>query len=53
MRRVLEKLLARKEELERSLAATDQAEKKTRISHKLEVAKEQIARAKWLLTEIE
>lgn len=53
VRRVLEKLLARKEELETSLAATDLAEKKTRISHKLEVAKEQIARAKWLLAEIE
>lgn len=50
--KVLEKLLAKVAELEADLAKAKSEQKRSRLERKLVVAREQIARAKWLMDEI-
>ena len=51
--KVLEKLRAKEAELTEELAAAPSREKQTRIQRKLDVAREHIERAEWLLAELE
>ena len=51
--KVLDKLLAKEAELEADLAKAKTEQKRSRLERKLVVAREQIARAKWLMNEID
>ncbi len=50
--KVLDKLRAKEAELEADLAKTKSEQKRSRLERKLVVAHEQLARAKWLMDEI-
>jgi hypothetical protein len=50
--KVLKKLRKRKVELEERVATESDGEHKDRLHRKLEIAREQISRAEWLLAEI-
>lgn len=51
--KTLAKLRHRSAEIEADIATTQNPDKRTRLTKKLDVATEQIARAQWLLEEIE
>lgn len=53
VRKVLAKLRKKSAELEAELASETRAGKKERLARKLGVARDQVARAEWLLSEIE
>ncbi len=53
VRKVLEKLRAKEAELESEIADAKKNEKKVRLERKLGIAREHIARAEWLLGEID
>ena len=48
----LNKLQAKEAELEADLACAKNEQKKSRLERKIRIAREQIARAKWLMGEI-
>jgi NAD-dependent SIR2 family protein deacetylase len=50
--KVLEKLQRKEKELQEEISSTNNADKKERLERKLGVAREQIARARWLLETI-
>jgi hypothetical protein len=52
VRRVLEKLRAKESSLEAEIAAAGD-EERARLERKLEIAREQISRAEWLLAEVD
>lgn len=51
--KVLEKLQKKVSQLEADIACEENADKKTRLTRKLGVAREHVERAQWLLTQIE
>lgn len=53
VQKVLEKLRKKSSELEAEIALEDKEEKKARLRRKLNVAREHMERAEWLLTQIE
>ncbi|MEE4235736.1 MAG: hypothetical protein V2I51_03340 [Anderseniella sp.] len=50
--KVLDKLQAKEAELEADLACANNEQKKSRLERKIRIAREQIARANWLMKEI-
>lgn len=53
VRKVLAKLRKKSAELEAELSTETKAAKKERLARKLDVARDQVSRAEWLLREIE
>ena len=52
VRRVIAKLIAKKEEIAEELARTDSKSKKERLERKLMIAQEHLKRAEWLAGKI-
>ncbi|WP_413719173.1 hypothetical protein [Silicimonas sp. MF1-12-2] len=52
VKKVLNKLQKKSEELEAEIAEVNSAEKKARLEKKLEVARAHVERAEWLLKEL-
>ncbi len=50
--KVIIKLKARRDSLKEDIAESEKEDKKTRLEGKLDIVKEQIERAEWLLKEI-
>ena len=53
VKKVLEKLRKKADQLEAEIASEEKADKKARLQRKLGIAREHVARAEWLLTQIE
>lgn len=53
VRKALSKLQQKAAELETDLAATTDKDRRARLERKLRIAREHVARAEWLLKEIE
>lgn len=51
--KVLGKLRKKADQLEVEIASEEKADKKARLQRKLGIAREHVARAEWLLTQIE
>jgi hypothetical protein len=53
VRKVMEKLQKKSAQLQAEIAQEEKADKKARLERKLEVAREHVERAQWLLAQIE